>query len=430
MRIAVIGAGPAGLAAAVHAVDAGATVEVYEATGEVGGLARSMDRWGQSVDLGSHIFSGGPPEAVDVWQRFLGPEPHQVSLRRGILRGGVILEHPPRAADLVQKLPISSSLRCALGAVRRRAGRLAGLAPSNSSAEEWVVSRFGQTTYDTLLRDYVEKLWGASGLTIDSEFVSSLLAAKSELEANVAGIESGQFLYPRGGTGSVWKRMTAYLQHKARIALRAPIDKLQITDGRVTAVRVGGEDRPADFVISSMPLGRLLRAVDAPSSLTETNGLRTRHAMVVHLLVTGGVPLPYTWIYIYDRNLNVGRVVDTRAWQGSHDDRGIVTMEYWCGPEDAVWLLADSDMIHLAQAELAKTNLLPGATILEGQVTRLPNALPVPTLEARICRRLAEEHLSRIAGLESIGRHGEFAFNSMALSVASGVRAARRAIES
>jgi protoporphyrinogen oxidase len=428
-RVAVIGAGPAGLAAAVHALDAGADVEVYEASPHVGGLARTVDLWGHPVDLGSHIFSGGPREAVQLWERFLGPQPHRVPLRRGILRSGVILNHPPQAADLVRKLPLSASFKCGVGALRCRLASLAGGQPSDASAEQWVASRFGQPAYDVLLRDYVEKLWGTSGLTIESDFASSLLAEKSRVDAAVDGAGEGHFLYPRGGTGSVWQRMRAYIEDRGRISLRAPIEKIQIIDGRVTAIRVGGEDRPADYVISSMPLLRLLHAVGAPSGIADTGSLRTRNAMVVQLHVTGGEPLGFTWVYIYDRSLAVGRVVDSRFWQPSADGRGVITMEFWCGSNDSAWLLSDADVIRLAQIELGKTNLLDGATTGEGKVTRLPNALPIPSVQSRTFRQRAEEDLSGIGGLASIGRHGEFAFNSMALSMASGVRAARLAVE-
>jgi len=56
MQVAVIGAGPAGLTAALGLSRGGARVTVYEAGQHVGGLARSIDLWGQRVDLGPHRF--------------------------------------------------------------------------------------------------------------------------------------------------------------------------------------------------------------------------------------------------------------------------------------------------------------------------------------------------------------------------------------
>ncbi len=63
-RIAVIGAGVAGLAAARRLADAGANVVVLEAGDEVGGRVRSRENWfGQTVDLGAswiHGVTGNP----------------------------------------------------------------------------------------------------------------------------------------------------------------------------------------------------------------------------------------------------------------------------------------------------------------------------------------------------------------------------------
>ena len=56
MRVLVIGAGPAGLAAAVKLQDFGHSVEVVEASPWVGGLSRSFSLWGQHVDLGPRRF--------------------------------------------------------------------------------------------------------------------------------------------------------------------------------------------------------------------------------------------------------------------------------------------------------------------------------------------------------------------------------------
>ena len=59
MKIAVIGAGWAGLAAAVRATQAGHAVTVFEAAAMPGGRARSDDGGDAATDNGQHIFLGG-----------------------------------------------------------------------------------------------------------------------------------------------------------------------------------------------------------------------------------------------------------------------------------------------------------------------------------------------------------------------------------
>lgn len=61
MKVGVIGAGPAGLACAYNLSKAGIEVDVFEASGSVGGLARSFRLWNQTVDLGPHRFFSRDP---------------------------------------------------------------------------------------------------------------------------------------------------------------------------------------------------------------------------------------------------------------------------------------------------------------------------------------------------------------------------------
>jgi protoporphyrinogen oxidase len=225
--------------------------------------------------------------------------------------------------------------------------------------------------------------------------------------------------------------MREYIYRRGTIHLRTPIERICVVDGRVVAIRAGGCELRVDHVISSMPIRRLLQSIGAPPSvLAEADGLRTRHVALVHLHVEASHPMPHTWVYVYDRALAVGRIVDNRAWQGTDSrGRGVITMEYWCGQDDAIWTAADAELIDRARQELATTRMVPGASILNGDVTRLPNALPVPARGAPATVRRLGAEIASIEGLSSVGRHGEFAYNSMALSIDSGIKAATRAFE-
>ena len=72
MRVAVIGAGPAGMTAALQLSRGGVEVDVYEAGPCVGGLARSLDLWGQRVDLGPHRFFSTDARVNRLWLDVVG----------------------------------------------------------------------------------------------------------------------------------------------------------------------------------------------------------------------------------------------------------------------------------------------------------------------------------------------------------------------
>ena len=78
--VAVIGAGWAGLAAAVEATRLGHTVELYEMAAQPGGRARSVRHQGQTLDNGQHILIGAYRETLAL-MRQVGADPERL-LRR------------------------------------------------------------------------------------------------------------------------------------------------------------------------------------------------------------------------------------------------------------------------------------------------------------------------------------------------------------
>ena len=80
-RVAVVGAGWAGLACAVQAVHAGHTVTVFEAARTPGGRARRVEAdGGLALDNGQHILIGAYRATLEL-MRSVGVDPQQVLLR-------------------------------------------------------------------------------------------------------------------------------------------------------------------------------------------------------------------------------------------------------------------------------------------------------------------------------------------------------------
>jgi protoporphyrinogen oxidase len=407
------------LAAAVRLVDLGAEVVLLEATTRVGGLAGTIELDGLRADMGPHIFAGGAPSSAAMWTRFLGDGFHQVRLRRGILGPHGLLDHPPRAAELLRALPLRTIAPAAVAFARTR---LTGRRSDSQSAEQWVSDRYGRPLYDLVLRDYVEKLWGRSGREVHADFARSLFGEASRIRKREA-LRSQIFLYPRHGSSSVWNRMADHVRSSGRVRLGSPVTRLTRVDERISVE--AGESYDVDAVISTMPLTRLAELVQ-PSAVP-IGTLTVRHAIIVHFAVDGPAHLQRTWVFVADRGLAVGRITDSREWTGT-SGRGVVALEFWCGDDDAIWKLDDASVLDVARAELGRTALLPGNHVGSGRVTRLRGALPVPTLDAPAVSAKLRELVGACPGLFTIGRHGSFSFNSMAESMAEGIAAADAAM--
>lgn len=99
MKLAVIGAGYAGMAAAVELAAAGHQVEVFEASRTLGGRARAAQIDGFSVDNGQHILIGAYSETLRL-MRVVGADPDAL-LKRVPLR----LEFPGEFLMSAPRLP-------------------------------------------------------------------------------------------------------------------------------------------------------------------------------------------------------------------------------------------------------------------------------------------------------------------------------------
>jgi hydroxysqualene dehydroxylase len=117
MRVAVVGGGYAGMAAAVTLAHAGVAVTVFEAAQQLGGRARRVSVQGIDLDNGLHILIGAYREALRLID-LLHPAPAQ-ALMRIPLEFTVHRRFRLRAAPLPAPLHLACGLLNATGAPLR-----------------------------------------------------------------------------------------------------------------------------------------------------------------------------------------------------------------------------------------------------------------------------------------------------------------------
>ena len=127
-RVAVVGAGYAGLAAAVELAAAGIPVAVFEAARTLGGRARGVEIEGIPLDNGQHILSGAYRETLRLMKK-VGAAPQRLLRRQSLL-----LEYPGEFRLAAPRLPaplhLAAALLCAKGF---------------SWSDKWAAIRFMQT---------------------------------------------------------------------------------------------------------------------------------------------------------------------------------------------------------------------------------------------------------------------------------------------
>ncbi len=445
MRVAVIGAGPAGMTAAHQLSRGGAQVTVYEADERVGGLARSLELWGQTVDLGPHRFFCTDERVNRLLRDIVGADYRFVNRLTRIFYEGRFYDYPLRPMNALRNMGIVSAGRCLASYLKEKA-RPSYPAKKNDSFETWVVDRFGRRLFEMFFKSYSEKLWGIPCSELDADFAAQRIRKFSLGEAVASAVfprRAGRhktlvdrFAYPLQGTGSVYAKMADRVRASGgEIRMRCPVRRVMHDGASVTGLELAdGRLEPCDHVISTMPLTLLVRSLgQMPAEVEQAvEALRFRNTILVYVHVDSDALFADQWIYVHSPDLLMGRVTNFRNWVPELYGEKLTTilaLEYWCYTSDALWTASDEQMIDRATSEMQATGLLRGARVLAGHVVRIPRCYPVYA-------RGYKEHVHRIAaylrkfrGLTAIGRYGAFKYNNQDHSILMGILAADNLLE-
>lgn len=110
--VVVIGAGPAGMTVALELARRGARVTLLEASDAVGGMSRTIERFGHTVDLGPHRFFPSDARVNRVFLDVLGGEYEMVDRLTRIRYRDAFFDYPLRAGDAFLEFGVAETARC------------------------------------------------------------------------------------------------------------------------------------------------------------------------------------------------------------------------------------------------------------------------------------------------------------------------------
>lgn len=325
-KIVIIGAAPAGLTAAYELLKAGhRDVTVLEASGDFGGISKTINFKGNRIDIGGHRFFSKSDWVMNWWREILpvalpensGTEAnfriayqgasrllggsdvtakesqHDVMLIRNrisrIYFGGKFFDYPLKTnLDTALKLGFGTCMRFGMSYMMARVKKIT----PELTLEDFFINRFGRQLYLRFFKEYTEKVWGVpcneisaawgaqrvKSLSIGSaiKHAAKKLLGKADAAENTSLIES--FLYPKYGPGQMWETVAAKVEEMGgRVIRHAWVNQIHQADGKVTGVScLHGENKEklffaADHVISTMPIKDLVAAITpaAPAPITQ-----------------------------------------------------------------------------------------------------------------------------------------------------------------
>jgi len=441
--IAIIGAGPAGLAAALHLSRLGKKPIVFESADKPGGLARTEIHQGYRFDLGGHRFFTRMENIHQVWCEMLGKDFLKVKRRSSIFYKQRYFHYPLNIINTLVNLgPVESFLMLwSYLAIKIKPF------PEENSFEEWVSNRFGRRLYETFFKSYTEKIWGMPCSQIQAHWASQRIKGLSFLTAVTNALFGSQqsktlidsFHYPRLGPAMLWHNIeSAVRKNGGDIVYNAEVRRICHTKNRVTGISVTTDTQdtkiPVSHLISSCPISSVVYMLTPNPPVpvvTAAQHLSYRSFVIVLLIVDKPHLFPDQWIYIHNPDVQVGRIQNFKNWSREmvpRPDHTSIGMEYFCNQNDVFWNKSDDDLKKLATAELEKLNLALRGDILEGLVIRQPDAYPVYDGDYGTHLRTIRDYLETIENVQTIGRNGMHRYNNMDHAMQSGVLAAENAL--
>ncbi len=408
--IAVLGAGIAGLTAADDLNRRGLPVLVFEAGKAVGGMASSFkDENGFAYDLGGHFVSNrlakalGAEDICHTVKRYgeaVYPDGKSYSYPFGLMRS-------PRF--------VASALDARLH--RREIG----------SAEDWFRQTYGDALAEEVAIPLAEAWSGAPAGKLaravgDKWAHGALKSLYLQAAARVTGraVCNGYtrtlpesagvwHVYPEGGVARLLEPMTKRVEHLIR--LQSPVEKVLVSDGRVSAIRVKGENIPVSAVISTAPVHVLPKLVEGTHALDHLAAFRYRPMIFANLRFEGRKYLPDTMLWVPERSFPFFRITETTMsmpWLAP-EGKTLITFDIGCEVGDAYWTMPDDEMAKLCLDGICRiVPALRDRYLGPAGILKTPIAYPVYLSQYE--REREQFAVSTgVDGLYSVGRNGEFA---------------------
>lgn len=440
-KVVILGAGPAGLAAALELVENGYGVTVIEREGSVGGISKTIQYKGYRFDVGGHRFFTKSKEVNDLWNKTLKQDFIKTPRLSRIYYNNKFFQYPIQLKDTFRNVGVTTSCLCFASYVKYKIFPIR----DEKSFADWVTNRFGKRLFEMFFKSYTEKVWGVPTNELSAEWASQRIKdlsmwgviknaifkpkvkAKSLIE---------EFMYPKYGPGMMYEAFGENVLSKGgRILLNHNIIALNNNSGEISGVVVVDKDNKknilkADYFISTIPLPDTVRFIEPKLNSVEgiDKKLRFRDFISVNLILKKKDVFPDCWIYIHDPKVVMGRIQNYKNWSKhmTADSRHTpLGCEYFCNQNDELWSKSDKELIRLATAELEIIGLADKEDVVDGMVYRMRDAYPVYIGDYKDTTEKARKALSKISNLKVAGRGGLFRYNNMDHSILAGLYAAR-----
>jgi len=309
-RIAVLGAGPMGLAVAYQLARDGHQPVVFEADDRVGGMTASFDFNGLDIERYYHFHCISDHAFLQVLDELgLASKMHWVPTKMGYwYQNRLQAWGNPVALLKFRGLGMAAKFRYGLHAflsTKRQDWR----ALDKVEATGWIRRWVGAEAYEVLWRNLFELKFYDYTSNLSAAWIWSRIRRIGRSRYNLFKEKLG---YLEGGSTTLLQGMKSSIEANGGVFfLKTPVQKVVIEDGRVTGVETAGGFEAFDKVISTVPLPYVPRLIpDLPPALLAQYEARKNIAVVCVIAKLRKAVTENFWLNTNDPDMDIPGVVE------------------------------------------------------------------------------------------------------------------------
>jgi protoporphyrinogen oxidase len=432
-RVAVLGAGPAGVAAALELAEKGVEVSVFERRDAVGGNAGSFDVAGMRVDFGSHrLHPASDPQVLERIRSLLGDD-LLTRPRHGRIRlMGRFIHFPLKPVDLLTRVHPRFAIGTGFDLVRQllpfgaRATK-----PGDENFASVLEAGLGTTICREFYFPYARKIWGLAPEALSAiqahKRVSSNSIAKMLKRLMPGGTGSGGanskgiFFYPRRAYGQISEAVAEAAEAAgARFVLGCRIEGVDVRGARpIVHTRSGDMDASVevDHVFSTIPINALARLITpAPPEPVRVamDSLTFRSMLLVYLALDVQQFTEYDAHYFPETEFVFSRLSEPKNYHDSGEPRGrtVLCAEIPCATDDAIWSEDAAALGQRVADGLSRAGLPLPVSPVEVHVERIPFAYPLYRQGYERHFAVLDDWVETVDRVLTFGRQGLYAHDN------------------
>ncbi|MFW6195171.1 MAG: NAD(P)/FAD-dependent oxidoreductase, partial [Chloroflexota bacterium] len=362
MRVGIIGAGAAGLAAAYDLANAGYGVKVFESAPFVGGQASTIEVGGGRLERGyHHLFTNDTAILGLMDELGISDSMRWVPSKVGIYTGGGVYPWST-PLDLLRFGALSLRDRIKMGLVAKKLERMKDWRSlEHVTAAEWIRENAGQRIYEVvwepLLRGKFGDRYDRIGMPWFWSKIHTRFASRDLLGREKLGYPANSF---DEVFETLWKRISS---RGGEVLLEHAVQRVTQDDGVATGLRYQRPDgrideQPFDVVLCTAPSFLFRDMADLPDRyLEKLDSVEYMGAVVMILEMTRPLTSIY-WMNIADRDVPfLGLIEHTNLmppdyYGGSY----ILYLTNYLDRHDRMYKMSPEELLGVYEPHLSKFN--------------------------------------------------------------------------